>query len=187
MNHELLLKVLAMPYSVKTLSRRLHRWGAIFFAIPLLLVAITGVLLQLKKQIPWVQPPTMRGSTSELQITWEQIHNAVAAIPDAKVLSWKDVDRIDARPERGLIKVRCANGWEVQLDSVTTKVLSSKHRRSDWIESLHDGSFFSEWAKLTIFLANGLVLLCLWLTGVYLWYLPVGSRRKKKKRLIAES
>ena len=143
-----------------------------------------GILLQLKKQVAWVQPPTMRGSTNELKISWEQILRSVQAVPDANVQSWKDINRIDARPDRGLIKVRCAGDWEVQLDSATAEVLSSKYRRSDWIESLHDGSFFSEWAKPTIFLANGLALLCLWLSGIYLWYLPIWSKQKKKKRTI---
>ena len=161
--------------------RRLHRWGAIVFAIPLLLVVVTGLLLQLKKQIPWVQPPTQRGAEAELSISWDEILASVSAVPAADVASWDDVDRIDARPDRGLLKVRCKNGWEVQLDAVSAKVLSSELRRSDWIESLHDGSFFSDWAKITVFLANGLVLLGLWFTGVYLWYLPIQTKRRKNQ------
>ena len=175
-----------MQFSFNRLSRRTHRLGAFLFAIPLLVVVVTGILLQLKKQIPWVQPPTMRGSTSELQISWDQILQEVKTVPDANVHNWKDIDRIDARPGRGLVKIRCKNDWEVQLDSANAHVLSSKYRRSDWIESLHDGSFFSEWAKPTIFLANRLVLLCLWFTGVYLWYLPIRSKQRKKKRLASD-
>lgn len=150
------------------------------FAIPLLLVVATGLLLQLKKQLPWVQPPTQRGSEAVLKIGWDQILSSVREVPAAEVNSWDDVDRIDARPSRGVLKVRCKNGWEVQLDAKTAAVLSSEYRRSDWIEALHDGSFFSDWAKLTVFLANGLVLLGLWFTGVYLWYLPIQAKRRKR-------
>ena len=180
------LSKLTMPFSYNRSFRRIHRVGAILFAIPLLLVIVSGVLLQLKKQVTWVQPPTMKGSTSELKISWEQILSEVKKIPDADVQSWDDIGRIDARPNRGLIKIRCKNNWEVQLDSSTAKVLSSRYRRSDWIESLHDGSFFSEWAKPTVFLANGLILLCLWLTGIYLWFLPIRSKMKQKKRLASK-
>jgi uncharacterized iron-regulated membrane protein len=56
------------------------------------------------------------------------------------------------------------------------------HRRSDWIEQLHDGSFFSETAKLFVFFPNGLILLGLWLTGAYLWWLPIGAKQKKESR-----
>lgn len=162
--------------------RRLHRWGAIVFAIPLLLVVVTGLMLQLKKQVPWVQPPTQRGAAAELKIGWDEILSSVAAVPEADVSSWDDINRIDARPSRGLLKVRCQNGWEVQLDAGDASVLSSKKRRSDWIESLHDGSFFSDWAKVTVFLANGIVLLGLWFTGVYLWYLPIQAKRRKNSK-----
>lgn len=162
--------------------RRLHRWGAILFAIPLLLVVVTGLLLQLKKQLPWVQPPTQRGSAAELKIGWDEILDTVKSVPDSGVEDWQDIDRIDARPSRGLIKVRCQNGWEVQLDGRSASVLSSAQRRSDWIEALHDGSFFSDWAKLTVFLANGIVLLGLWFSGVYLWYLPLRARSNNRAR-----
>jgi uncharacterized iron-regulated membrane protein len=61
------------------------------------------------------------------------------------------------------------------------RILSSAYRRSDWIEQLHDGSFFGDWAKLWLFLPNGIVLLGLWITGAYLWYLPFYAKRKKQK------
>jgi uncharacterized iron-regulated membrane protein len=41
----------------RILSRKLHRWGALSIAMPFLLVLLTGLLLQVKKQVPWVQPP----------------------------------------------------------------------------------------------------------------------------------
>lgn len=43
-------------------TRKLHRWGALLTAVPLLLVIVTGLLLQVKKEAAWIQPPTMRGS-----------------------------------------------------------------------------------------------------------------------------
>lgn len=165
------------------LSRKLHRWGGLTAAIPLLLVIITGIILQLKKDASWIQPATKTGSSKQLSLEWPQILAATKSIPESEVQSWDDIDRLDVRPSKGLIKIRCKNHWEIQLDSATGEVLSSAYRRSDFIESLHDGSFFSDFVKLYVFTANGLILLGLWITGAWLWYLPFRSRNKKRRRL----
>lgn len=168
---------------MKRWSRKLHRWGAILIAVPTLLVISTGLLLQLKKEISWVQPPTAKGSNAGLTISWNEILSAVQSIEQVDIQSWEQIDRLDVRPAKGIVKVRCKNRWEVQLDANDAAVLSVAYRRSDLIESLHDGSFFSDYAKLYVFFANGVVLFILWLTGIYLWYLPIGARRRKKQRI----
>lgn len=168
-------------------SRRIHRWGAILIAVPVLLVIITGLLLQLKKEIAWIQPPTRKGAQPGLRIGWDSILEKAKSVKEAEVESWDDIDRLDVRPAKGVIKIRCVNNWELQLDSGNAELLSSAYRRSDFIESLHDGSFFSDFAKLYVFFANGLVLLALWISGMYLWYLPIRSRRKKQLRMKAKS
>ena len=162
--------------------RKTHRWLAVIFAIPMLLVIISGLMLQVKKQFAWIQPPTQRSETGNVtpDQTWEQILNVARNVPEADVESWGDVDRLDVRPSRGIVKVRCENRWEIQIDLHTGKLLSSTLRRSDLIESLHDGSFFTDSAKLWIFLPNGLALLVLWLSGLWLWYLPHRAKRRKK-------
>ena len=119
-------------------TRKLHRWGAVVTAVPLLLVVLTGLLLQFKKQVAWIQPATKRGETEQLLISWDNVLDAAKATPAAEVESWKDIDRLDVRPSKGVIKIRCKNRWELQLDSSSGNVLSSAYRRSDFIESLHD-------------------------------------------------
>jgi uncharacterized iron-regulated membrane protein len=163
--------------------RRVHRWAAVICGLPLLLVIVTGLLLQLKKQISWVQPPTQSGSAKQPDITFEQILSSAQGVEEAQVKSWDDVTRLDVQPKKGIAKVLCKNHWEIQIDLGTQTILSSTLRRSDWIESLHDGSFFTDWAKLGIFLPSGLLLLSLWFTGVWLWWLPIQSKLKKRKRL----
>ena len=162
--------------------RKLHRWGAILIALPLLLVIVSGLLLQVKKQVSWVQPPTSRGVERIPSVTWDTILDTAIANQHSEVQSWNDIDRLDVRPSKGIIKVRCNNRWELQIDAATGEEVSSAYRRSDFIESLHDGSFFSDTAKLWVFLPNGLVLFALWGTGMYLWYLPIGAKRKKKRK-----
>lgn len=167
--------------SLNRWSRKLHRWGAILTIVPVFLVIVTGLLLQVKKEVQWVQPPTMRGGPGVATVDWEAILSATQQIPEANVSTWADIDRLDVRPDRSLIKIQCRNRWEVQIDWSTGEVLHSAYRRSDWIETLHDGSFFGEISKYYVFLPSGLILLGLWLSGAYLWYLPIHVRRNKRR------
>lgn len=173
--------------SFNWLTRKLHRWGAIITAVPLLIVVLSGLLLQVKKQLEWVQPPTQKSdlAANEFPVTLDSLLAVAQTATEAEVSAWEDIDRIDVRPSKGIAKVQCKNRWELQIDLTTNEVLSSEYRRSDFIESLHDGSFFSDSAKLWIFLPNGLILLGLWGTGMWLWYLPISTRRKKKRRMLS--
>lgn len=178
-----------MSKHVNWWSRRLHRWGALACALPLVLVIATGLLLQVKKQVPWVQPPTQRGETSNVDPdqSWADLLAIARGVPQTGVESWADIVRLDVQPERGIVKIRCRNRWELQVDLASGAVLSSSDRRSDLIESLHDGSFFSEFVKLGVFLPSGAILLALWLTGAWLWYLPIRTRRINRRRFADNS
>lgn len=171
-----------MAFAWNRRTRKIHRWGAVLTMVPLLLVIGSGLLLQVKKQVTWIQPMTIKGSGTSPEISWQQILESTSNVPQAGVDDWSDIDRVDVRPDKGVAKVQCNNRWEIQIDLVTGEVLAANYRRSDFIESLHDGSFFSDEAKLWVFLPNGMVLLVLWCTGVYLWWLPIGVKRRKRKR-----
>ncbi len=178
-----------MSRNVNWWTRKLHRWGAVICSLPMVVVIVSGLLLQLKKQIEWVQPGTQAGvSSNEVpQQNWLDILEVARGVPAANVDDWQDIDRLDMRPAKGIVKVRCKNRWEVQIDLVSGELLSSTYRRSDLIESLHDGSFFTDSVKLGIFLPNGILLLGLWVTGAWLWYLPFYSRRKKNQRTVGKT
>ena len=52
-----------------------------------------------------------------------------------------EIDRIDVRPEKGIVKFTFkSNFYEIQLDGVTGNLLQIELRRSDFIEKIHDGS-----------------------------------------------
>jgi uncharacterized iron-regulated membrane protein len=164
-------------------NRKLHRWGALITCLPVLVIFVTGTILQLKKDWAWVQPPTERGQIAgTLSLSWEAILAAAASVPEAEISTWADVDRLDVRPGRGILKVRANNRWEVQIDGNTGQVLSSNYRRSDLIEQLHDGSWFADGTKLWIWLPVSFILCGLWATGVYLWLLPHLARRRRKQQ-----
>jgi len=151
--------------------------------VPLAVMIPSGLLLQLKKQVPWVQPTEYRGSGTAPRVDLEAVLGAVKTVTAMRVTSWHDVNRIDVRPDRGVAKVWLRNGWEVQVDLGTGAVLSSAYRRSDVIESLHDGSFFAgDYSKLGLFLPTGIALLLLWATGMWMAWWPFTNKRRVRKR-----
>jgi hypothetical protein len=150
-------------------------------AAPFLLVIITGILLQLKKEWSWVQPPSQRGRGKSPAVSLDAIFQAARSQPGAGIESWNDIDRVDVRPDRGIAKVQARSRWEVQVDLATAEVLQVAYRRSDLIESLHDGSWFHERVKLWVFLPSALVVLGLWATGIYLFFLPHAVRWSRRR------
>jgi uncharacterized iron-regulated membrane protein len=170
-----------MTINWRVWMRKGHRWGAILVALPFLLVIVTGLLLQVKKEWPWVQPPSQRGKGKVPTISLEAILEAAKSRPEAGVQSWSDIDRLDVQPRRGIVKVRARSGWEVQVDLQTAEVLQVAYRRSDLIESLHDGSWFGDGVKLWVFLPAAVVVLGLWVTGIYLFFLPWAVKWSRRR------
>jgi uncharacterized iron-regulated membrane protein len=166
----------------KLLNRKVHRWAAIITALPVVIVIVTGIILQVKKEFDWIQPPSQRGVSKDLMLSFDQVLNIVRQVPDVNLNGWDDINRLDVRPKKGMIKIRGNNDWEVQIDSKTGDVLQVAMRRSDFIESIHDGSFFHEDFKLWIFLPSAIILAIMWGTGLYLFLLPYMLRRHKKKK-----
>lgn len=163
--------------------RKIHRWGALLIALPFLIVLITGLILQVKKEVAWVQPPSQQGVQSVPTLAFDDILNTVREVPEADVNSWQDIDRLDVRPDKGIVKVRAINNYEIQLDTHTGEVLQVAFRRSDIIEAIHDGSWFHDKAKLWLFLPSGIVVTILWITGIYLFFLPYYAKWKNRKRM----
>lgn len=172
-------------WSARFLMRYSHRWGALAVAIPFLVVLATGILLQLKKDWHFVQPPTQKGTPYQMAISFEKVLAISQTIPEMQIKSWEDIDRLDVRPDKGMIKVQAKNHFELQIDSHSGKVLQVAYRNSDWLEAMHDGSWFHERAKLGIFLPAALIVLCLWISGMYLFFLPWVVRMGKKTRKLS--
>jgi len=165
----------------KILNRKLHRWAAIAIALPVFVVIISGIILLLKKELDWVQPPTMKGAGTEPALSFDQILDIAKTVPEAGIKDWQDIDRLDVRPGKGVVKVRAKNRWEIQIDTTNGEILQVALRRSDLIESIHDGSFFHESVKLWVFLPSAVVLAGIWGTGLYLFLFPYINSRNRKK------
>jgi len=164
-----------------------HKYFGLSLAIVLLISALTGVFLAWKKDVNWIQPPTQKGASKELQ-DWKPIAElaelAQAAFDEAHPqLKGNGLDRIDVRPSKGIAKVLFEKGWwEVQIDGSTGEILSIAKRHSDWIEKLHDGSIVGDLFKLITMNGLGLGLIVLMITGMWLWYGPKLYRKLKRNR-----
>lgn len=171
-----------MKLNWNRLSRKIHYWGAVICALPILIVIGSGVLLLVKKEFEWIQPTTVKTSARVSTLTLKQILVSVQSISDLDIKGWQDIDRLDIRPNKGVIKVQTQQSIEVQLDWATGEVLKVAQRRSDVIESIHDGTFFHDAVKLGLFLPAALILLVLWVTGIYLFLLPYLRKGKRYKQ-----
>jgi uncharacterized iron-regulated membrane protein len=168
--------------------RPVHRYVGIFLAAFMLIIGVTGILLGWKKDAEWLQPPTKRGTVVGLD-AWLPLSELLASAEEAllKQLRLADpgdlrVDRMDVRPDRGIVKVRFENGfWEVQVDGATGSVLSAGQRHADWVEMIHDGSILGDRFKFWYMNLSGLGLVALLVSGWWLWY---GPRRLRHQRRV---
>lgn len=170
--------------------RSLHRFAAGVVSVIFIFVATTGILLGWKKNSGgYIHPDSYAGTTSDLgnwlpldslrTIAFRVLHDSIN--PTLRT----DLDRIDIRPDKGMVKFVFAYHYHgIQLDGATGRVLHLEQRRSDLIEDLHDMSFVdrvlgikSETFKLIYTSITGLSLMLFTLTGFLIW-----QRRRKLVR-----
>ena len=160
------------------LNRKIHYWTSAAIALPLFVIACTGSILQLKKHSAWVQPPETRGSTKTPTVELSHILESLKRHPTLEVQDWSHVKRIDVRPDKGVAKAWLHTDYEAQVDLGTAEILQIAYRRSDWIESIHDGSIFGDAVKLYVFFPAAVALVLLWIGGVWMFALPFLNRRR---------
>ena len=169
--------------SFKKTNRTIHKWASIIIAIPLLVVLVTGILLLVKKEFSYIQPATVKGQGNSPSISFEQIFDVAQSVKSAEINTWRDINRLDVRPDKGVIKVRSENSVEIQIDSKTADILHVAVRRSDFIESIHDGTFFEKNANLWLMLPVAIASVVISITGIIMFFLPYAKRRKNKREL----
>ena len=170
-----------MSVSFRKYSRSIHLWLSLVIFIPVIIVIASGLLLQVKKEFDWIQPPTQKAQNSRPTLSFDNVLNAVRQVPQANLNDWDDIDRLGVRPAKGIIKVRGKNHWEVQLNAQTGDVLQVAYRRTDTIEAIHDGSWFFDGAKLWLFLPAAILLFVLWVTGIVMLITTLKSKYRKNK------
>ena len=164
--------------------RSTHKWIGILFSVVLLNLALTGFLLLEKKKYEWIQPGTRQGTEGNLEnlMGMQELLTGLFNQGHEGFRDLSDIDRIDFRPGSSVHKVRSKHGnLEIQVDAVTGEVLNVDRRRSDFFETLHDGSLFGDWAHGWLMPATAAATVFLSLSGFYLWLEPALRKRSRKK------
>ena len=160
-----------------------HKWVGILLSLVFINFAVTGILLLEKKKYAWIQAPTEKGAKGEIEdfVTLQQVLQTVFQAGDENLKTLADIDRVDFRPDKRVLKVLSKKNYrEIQVDAVTGKILSQNFRTSDLIENWHDGLFFGEWAHGLLMPVAGTGMLFLTISGLYIW-LASWNRRNKQK------
>jgi uncharacterized iron-regulated membrane protein len=170
--------------------RSVHRkFGIALFAF-FFIVGVTGLLLGWKKHSGGIiQAKSQQGTSSDFSkwLSLQELNDiAEQVLKDSSGQDFSaEVDRIDIRKDKGIVKFNYLNHFsEIQLDGATGKVLSVNHRRSDFIEKIHDGSILDFYLKtsdgqIKLFYTSlmGLGLIVFTITGFWLWYGPKRMRK----------
>ncbi len=163
--------------------RTLHHWIGISIIFFMLISSVTGLLLGWKKNVNLLQPPTQEGLSSNVAewVSFDAVVRTAEKALDSVLHQSVLIERVDARPDKGIIKVIYVNYWEVQIDGKSGKALSVGPRHTDWIEHIHDGSIISDGFKLfyTNYIGWGLLLMSV--SGFCLWYGPRVIRSLKAR------
>jgi uncharacterized iron-regulated membrane protein len=172
--------------------RKWHRRVGLFCIAFLMIIAVTGLLLVWKKNSKGVLLADSKKGKSTIIADWLSFDslatNAAAALRSRHGDSISTViSRIDARPDKGMVKFLFEGHYHaIQLDATTGKVLHFEERRADFIEQIHDGSIVDNllgsngYFKLLYGTLAALGLLILTISGFWIWYNP---KRIKKSRL----
>lgn len=170
--------------------RKIHRITGLLLFIFFFIVGISGILLGWKKHTGnLLLPKTYKGFSINSK-DWLSIDslkkNAIQVLKDScgENLSTA-LDRIDIRPDKGLVKfIFIDQYWEIQLDATTGEVLHIGKRHSDLIERIHDGSIVdislsSNKGLFKVIYTSilGIALVLFTITGFWLWYGPKRMRR----------
>jgi len=115
-------------------------------------------------------------------LSFDLLLEIARSVPEAGIKDWGQIKRIDVRPGKGVAKIQTEDHWEIQIDHHSGKIMQVAYRRSDIIEALDAGSFFHNQAKLWIFLPAAVMLLTLWITGIYLFLLPILNKNRNKNK-----
>ena len=150
-----------------------HLWLGVTTGMVLLLVSVTGVLLNHKGALG-LMPDVEHEPTAPMEraLPLSTLVEAAAGHAGAEVAS-AGVDRMDVRPDEGLVKVRFRDPrvTEGTLDLASGIVLDRGERNDAFLEKLHSGEIFGgRGILLSDFGAASLILLAL--SGIWLWLVP---------------
>jgi len=176
------------------IARKLHRTTGALLFIFFFIIAVTGLLLGWKKHSGGIiLPKSYQGKSTDPKdwLPVDVLRQKAITVAQEQIspdLS-SELDRIDFRPDKGMVKfVFVEDYWGIQLDCATGELLHIERRRSDFIESVHDGSILDVLIgtdggeiKLVYTTIMGGALLLFTISGFWLWYGPKQFRHRGKR------
>jgi uncharacterized iron-regulated membrane protein len=164
--------------------RVLHKCVGVTGSLFLVVIAVTGFLLALKRSVPGIRPPTLQGSVQELG---RAVHPQVAVdaaigvgLPGLSDAS--DVGRFEIHADKGVYKVQSKKGYhEVQIDMGTGEVVGAGRRNDQLIEDIHDLSFVHPALRETLLPVVALALFALGASGLFIYAVPILRRLKHRR------
>ena len=171
--------------------RKIHRLTGFYLFSLLLIIAITGILLGWKKNSFGILSSENYIGTTINAKNWLSI-DQLQKIADANLIQHTHsnistvLDRIDIRPEKGLIKFIYKNHYyAIQLDGANGNLLFVEYRTADLLENIHDGSILDKlfqsnhnYFKLIFTTLTGLSIILFSFTGFWLYYSPKKLKNK---------
>lgn len=152
---------------------RLHLWLGVVCTMGVLVLCITGILLNHKRALG-LMPDVEHSPRAEFSSALGMADLAArAGIAAGEAGTAAGIDRMDVRPRDGLIKVRFRDRdvTEVTLDIHDGRVLHVGQRNDVFLEKLHSGEIFGDrWILLSDVAAGLLIVLIV--TGYWLWLFP---------------
>ncbi len=150
-----------------------HLWLGVLFTAVLLVVSITGILLNHKVPLG-LMPEVSHEPTAEFTAALPLAELARRALEAAgETGGIASIDRMDVRPRNGLVKVRLRDpeSTEVTLDIASGSVLHIGVRGDVFLERLHSGEALGKgWVLLSD--AGAVALIVLLVSGYWLWLWP---------------
>ena len=166
----------------------LHLWLGVLSTIALIAISITGILLNHKRGLG-LMPDVPHEPTGEFTaaLSMERLaYAALVAAPPAAKGDWKEgdpvdislIDRMDARPRNGFVKVRLRDkaSTEMTVDINSGTVIHTGRRGDVFLEKLHSGEIFGGLPFVILSDIAAVALVLTLITGYWLWLVPKLSR-----------
>lgn len=187
------LKSLPLRLRLFQEARRWHRWLGLGFLLPMLLLGLTGILLNHKELFfggAVARPPEGLLKTST---NFRQIPLSFADALEHGRQTWGDIaiEKIELKEEKGRLLYKLVPGpgremlidartGELQItDGLTVQKPGKAESSLDWKKiagELHSGKIIGLTGRLLMDIAAA-ALVVLAVTGIYLWALPKWQRR----------
>jgi uncharacterized iron-regulated membrane protein len=142
--------------------RTWHAWVGLVAALPLLVIVVTGLVLQLRNQFEAIQPKTVTMKLEEGKplLSMEEV---IVKFPPGKV------EQIIYRPSKGNYSIRIKGGDEIQMNPQTGEVIKDLPRRAGLLIDIHQGSWLGPFGQYVLHFGAGLSLVFLLISGVLIF------------------